>query len=69
MAYRGELKELYEFGCMEKARVEYEALLDTYIQANNVITQGRPKDLRIGVHMCRGNLKVILSQPNNLEFC
>ena len=54
---------------MEKAGVDHEALLDTYIRAINVITQGRPKDLTIGVHMCRGNFKVILSQPNNLEFC
>ena len=54
---------------MEKAGVDHEALLDTYIRAINVITQGRPKDLRIGVHMCRGNFKVILSQPNYLEFC
>ena len=54
---------------MEKVGVDHEALLDTYIRAINVITQGRPKDLNIGVHMCRGNFKVILSQPNSLELC
>lgn len=108
MAYRAELKELYELGCrkpyvsvlkrsshdehypgniqiddptfcyfcdesmiigMEKAGVDHEALLDTYIRAINIITEGRPKDLTIGVHMCRGNFKVKISQPNNLEFC
>ena len=53
---------------MEKAGVDHEALLDTYIRAINVFTQGRPNDLTIGVHMCRGNFKVILSPSNNLEF-
>lgn len=53
---------------MEKAGVDHEALLDTYIRAINVITQGRPNDLTIGVHMCRGNFKVDLSHHNNLEF-
>jgi methionine synthase II (cobalamin-independent) len=43
---------------MEKAGVDHEALLDTYIRAINVITQGRPEDLTISVHMCRGNFKV-----------
>ncbi|RXW15770.1 hypothetical protein EST38_g10086 [Candolleomyces aberdarensis] len=78
VAYRAEIKELYEQGCrniqiddptfcyfcneqmiagMEKAGVDHEALLDTYIRAINVCTQGRPSDLRIGVHMCRGNFK------------
>jgi len=42
---------------MEKAGVDHEALLDTYIRAINVCTQGRPNDLTIGVHMCRGNFK------------
>lgn len=49
---------------MEKAGVDHEALLDTYIRAINVITQGRPSDLTIGVHMCRGNFKVILFHHN-----
>lgn len=45
---------------MEKAGVDHEALLDTYIRAINVCTQGRPNDLTIGVHMCRGNFKVAI---------
>ena len=53
---------------MEKAGVDHEALLDTYIRAINVITQGRPKDLTIGVHMCRGNFTVILSHPITSNF-
>ncbi|KAF9481015.1 UROD/MetE-like protein [Pholiota conissans] len=42
---------------MERAGVDHEALLDTYIRAINVITEGRPEDLMISVHMCRGNYK------------
>jgi methionine synthase II (cobalamin-independent) len=43
---------------MEQAGVDHEALLDTYIRAINVCVQDRPADLQVGVHMCRGNLKV-----------
>ncbi|KAF7306865.1 Methionine vitamin-b12 [Mycena indigotica] len=32
-----------------------QALLDTYIRAINLCTKGRPQDLTIGLHMCRGN--------------
>ncbi|KAH6917497.1 hypothetical protein BKA70DRAFT_1418238 [Coprinopsis sp. MPI-PUGE-AT-0042] len=42
---------------MESAGVDHEALLDTYIRAINLCTEGRPSDLRFGVHMCRGNFK------------
>ncbi|KAF9568459.1 UROD/MetE-like protein [Agrocybe pediades] len=42
---------------MEKAGVDHEALLDTYIRAINIITEGRPDDLTVSVHMCRGNFK------------
>ncbi|EAU93164.2 hypothetical protein CC1G_10532 [Coprinopsis cinerea okayama7 len=42
---------------MESSGVDHEALLDTYIRAINLCTEGRPRDLRIGVHMCRGNFK------------
>jgi hypothetical protein len=49
---------------MEKAGVDHEALLDTYIRAINVCTQGRPNDLTIGVHMCRGNFKVGIPSLN-----
>jgi methionine synthase II (cobalamin-independent) len=44
---------------MEAAGVDHESLLDTYIRAINVCTKDRPDDLTIGVHMCRGNFKVL----------
>jgi len=80
VAYRAEIKELYEAGCrhiqfddptfcyfcsesmisgMEKAGVDHEALLDTYIRAINVCIQGRPTDLTVSVHLCRGNFQGI----------
>ena len=43
---------------MEKAGVDHEALFDTYIRAINVITEGRPEDLTVSVHLCRGNLRI-----------
>lgn len=43
---------------MREAGVDPEKLLDTYIRSINVCTQGRPSDLRVGLHMCRGNYKV-----------
>jgi len=76
IAYRAEIKELYELGCrniqlddptfcffcsedtiegMKAAGDDFEALLNTYIRAINVCTVGRPTDLNIGLHMCRGN--------------
>lgn len=78
VAYRAEIKELYDLGCrniqiddptycyfcsedmisgMESAGVDHEARLDTYIRAINLCTEGRPSDLRFGVHMCRGNYR------------
>ncbi|KAF9040547.1 hypothetical protein BJ165DRAFT_1490725 [Panaeolus papilionaceus] len=78
VAYRAEIRELYEHGCrhvqiddptfcyfcsesmlsgMEKAGVDHEALLDTYIRAINYCTRGRPADMAISLHMCRGNFK------------
>ncbi|KAF9456649.1 hypothetical protein BDZ94DRAFT_1275154 [Collybia nuda] len=32
-----------------------EALFDTYVRAMNLCTRGRPEDLTLSVHMCRGN--------------
>jgi len=43
---------------MKKSGVDHEALLETYIRAINLITLGRPKNLTISIHMCRGNYKV-----------
>jgi methionine synthase II (cobalamin-independent) len=37
--------------------VDSDALLDTYIRAINACTRGRPKDLIVSVHACRGNFK------------
>ncbi|KAJ3763032.1 hypothetical protein EV360DRAFT_78718 [Lentinula raphanica] len=47
---------------MREAGVDPEKLLDTYIRSINVCTKDRPTDLRIGLHMCRGNYK-------GLHFC
>ncbi|KAJ3987764.1 hypothetical protein F5890DRAFT_1623617 [Lentinula detonsa] len=47
---------------MRESGVDPEKLLDTYIRSINVCTQGRPSDLRVGLHMCRGNYK-------GLYFC
>ena len=42
---------------MEKAGVDWEKLLDTYIKVYNDILRNRPVDLTIGLHTCRGNYK------------
>ncbi|KAF8922655.1 hypothetical protein CPB85DRAFT_1372203 [Mucidula mucida] len=63
VAYRQEFQELYDLGCrtdsvrcrMMETSVDPESLLDTYIRAINVCTNGRPDDLTVSVHMCRGN--------------
>ncbi|OCH93287.1 UROD/MetE-like protein [Obba rivulosa] len=78
VAYRAEIKELYEAGCrniqfddpllayfcaesmiegMEERGVDHQALLDTYIRAYNSCLEGRPADLTVGLHLCRGNFK------------
>ncbi|KAI1331373.1 UROD/MetE-like protein [Xylariaceae sp. FL0255] len=36
--------------------VDPDALLDLYIRAHNSILQGKPADLHVGVHLCRGNM-------------
>jgi len=40
---------------MEKANIDHEALLNSYIRAFNLCIQDRPADLTIGLHICRGN--------------
>lgn len=45
---------------MEKAGIDHEAMLDFYIGKYNDLLRGRPKDLTVGVHMCRGNFRVRL---------
>src|SRR5690606_24843974 len=32
-------------------------LLDTYIRVTNQALAGRPKDMTVGMHMCRGNFR------------
>ena len=53
---------------MEKADVDHDALLDIYIRAINVCVQDRPKDLRVGVHMCRGNFTVLYRGLGRLRY-
>ena len=43
---------------MEERGIDHEALLDTYIRAYNDCLKGRPKDMNVGLHLCRGNFKV-----------
>ena len=43
---------------MEAQSLDYEQLLDQHIDIYNRITADRPADLIIGVHTCRGNMKV-----------
>jgi len=42
---------------MKKAGVPSEPLLDLYLNIYNQIIAGRPKDLHVGLHMCRGNYR------------
>lgn len=37
-------------------RIDPDELLDLYIWAHNACLSGRPKDLHIGLHICRGNM-------------
>lgn len=42
---------------MEELNIDHEALLETYIRAYNSCLEGRPADLNVGLHLCRGNFK------------
>lgn len=53
-------------GGMVKSGVDHETLLETYINAINLITSGRPDDLTVSIHMCRGNYKVYY--PRRLQI-
>ncbi|KAK7468825.1 hypothetical protein VKT23_003326 [Stygiomarasmius scandens] len=37
--------------------VDPDVLFETYLRAVNIVTQGRPSDLHLSVHMCRGNYR------------
>ena len=43
---------------MEERNIDHEALLDTYIWAYNECLKGRPADMTVGLHLCRGNFRV-----------
>lgn len=43
---------------MEERGVDHEALLDKYIDVYNDCLKGRPSDMNVGLHLCRGNFKV-----------
>ncbi|OBZ65463.1 Uncharacterized protein YxjH [Grifola frondosa] len=42
---------------MEARGVDHETLLNTYIRAYNALLAGRPTDMNVGLHLCRGNFK------------
>ncbi|KAI0763249.1 UROD/MetE-like protein [Irpex lacteus] len=42
---------------MEERGIDHEALLDTYIKAYNDCLKGRPEDMTVGLHLCRGNFR------------
>ena len=42
---------------MQEAGLDPDAVLDTYIKAYNDCLKGRPADLVVGLHLCRGNFK------------
>ncbi|KAI0639500.1 UROD/MetE-like protein [Trametes polyzona] len=46
-----------EISAMEAMGLDYEKLLSTHIDVYNAVTAGRPRDLIVGVHTCRGNMK------------
>lgn len=52
---------------MEAAGVDREKLLDTHIDVYNQITAGRPADLVIAVHTCRGNMKVSVNACEHIS--
>ncbi|KAI6114100.1 UROD/MetE-like protein [Pisolithus sp. B1] len=42
---------------MQEAGEDSEALLDRYIQLYNDCLAGRPEDMAVGLHLCRGNFR------------
>lgn len=49
------ITESFLFGC-QKDGVDSDELLDTYIWAHNLCLVGKPADLHVGIHLCRGNM-------------
>jgi len=42
---------------MEEQGIDHQALLDLYCRVYNACLDGRPADMTVGVHLCRGNFK------------
>ncbi|KAH9888003.1 UROD/MetE-like protein [Cubamyces lactineus] len=42
---------------MEEEGVDPDALFDTYVRVLNGCIQGKPSDLIVGIHLCRGNVR------------
>ncbi|KAL6299977.1 hypothetical protein BKA93DRAFT_819683 [Sparassis latifolia] len=42
---------------MEERGIDYVGLLNTYIGTYNKCLEGRPTDMTIGIHLCRGNFR------------
>jgi methionine synthase II (cobalamin-independent) len=49
------ITESFLSGC-QKDGVGSDELLDTYIWAHNLCLVGKPADLHVGIHLCRGNM-------------
>ncbi|TFY65151.1 hypothetical protein EVJ58_g2145 [Rhodofomes roseus] len=52
---------------LEQAGIDHEGLLDMYIEIYNRILAGRPGDLTVGIHTCRGNFKGMHYCEGSLE--
>jgi len=44
---------------MKEAGVDSERLLQLYMDVYNDCLKNRPADMNVGVHLCRGNFKVL----------
>lgn len=49
------ITESFLSGC-QKDGVDSDELLDAYIWAHNLCLVGKPADLHVGIHLCRGNM-------------
>ncbi|KAI1827459.1 hypothetical protein F4861DRAFT_365551 [Xylaria intraflava] len=46
---------VFRAGC-ERDGVDADELLDLYVRTHNKVLAGKPADLHVGVHLCRGNM-------------
>ena len=44
---------------MVEQGVDHRYLLDLYVKTYNDCLKGRPADMNVGLHLCRGNFKVL----------